>query len=475
VVRSVGALNYLAKLGELVPSVPRPTRRPDLKYRLLFTLAAVVIYYAMASTVVYPLTAGAGPQLPALMQVVFAATTGTLAQLGIGPIVTAGLIIQVLVGGRLIELDLSDPEDRKLFTQAEKGLALIIAAVEATGFALAYRLNPYLTASVAIQFFTGALILLILDEAIQKGYGIGSGVSLFILAGVARSIIWDLLAPVTVTITTADGGTVSQYYGVIPYIIGSSLRGRVDLGRLIYGYVPGYLAGGETAMLPSLTGAAATILLLLVIVYLQGMRINVPITIQRAPGIRGRIPLNFLYVSNIPVLLFGIVVSNILLIRNMVEAYLPQYRWLAEALNNALLYLTPPRGLLELYYNPVRTLVYAAVLMGSAVLLGLLWVEVGGLSPAQQAENLIRSGISIPGMRSNPKALEAVLARYVYPLAILSSIVVASLAVVADVFLVFGGGIGLLLAAGIIQQLYTALTYEQALEVYPTLRRLIGG
>jgi preprotein translocase subunit SecY len=467
-VRTVGALNYLAKLGELVPSVPRPARRPDLKYRLLFTLAAVVIYYAMASTVVYPLTAGAGPQLPALMQVVFAATTGTLAQLGIGPIVTAGLIIQVLVGGRLIELDLSDPEDRKLFTQAEKGLL-------SSGFALAYRLNPYVTASVAIQFFTGALILLILDEAIQKGYGIGSGVSLFILAGVARTIVWDLLAPVTVTITTVDGDTVSQYYGVVPYVISSSLGGRVDLGRLVFGYVPGYLAGGETATLPSLTGAVATILLLLVIVYLQGMRINVPVTIQRAPGIRGRIPLNFLYVSNIPVLLFGIIVSDILLIRNMVEAYLPQHRWLAEALNNALLYLTPPRGLLGLYYDPVRTLVYAAVLMGSAVPLGLLWVEVGGLSPAQQAENLIKSGISVPGMRSNPKALEIVLARYVYPLAILSSLVVSSLAVVADIFLAFGGGIGLLLAAGIIQQLYTALTYEQALEMYPTLRRLIGG
>jgi preprotein translocase subunit SecY len=175
------------------------------------------------------------------------------------------------------------------------------------------------------------------------------------------------------------------------------------------------------------------------------------------------------------VLLFGIIVSDILLIRNMVEAYLPQHRWLAEALNNALLYLTPPRGLLGLYYDPVRALVYAAVLMGSAVPLGLLWVEVGGLSPAQQAENLIKSGISVPGMRSNPKALEVVLARYVYPLAILSSLVVSSLAVVADIFLVFGGGIGLLLAAGIIQQLYTALTYEQALEMYPTLRRLIGG
>lgn len=470
----MGALDLLARLGEVVPSVPKPPRKPDLKYRLLFTLAAVVIYYAMASVTVYPVTAGAGPQLPALMQVVFAATTGTIAQLGIGPIVTAGLIIQVLVGGKLIELDLTNPEDRKKFTQAEKGLALIIATVEAAGFALTYRQNVFVTTSIALQFFIGALILMMIDESIQKGYGIGSGVSLFILAGVARTIVWDTLSPVSVQVYALDGSSKSYRYGIVPYIIGGLMSGEIDTERLLYGYVPGYLAGGETAMLPSLTGMVATFMLLVIIVYLQGMKINVPVTIQRAPGIRGRIPLNFLYVSNIPVLLVGIVISDILLIRNMVEAYLPQLPWLAQALNDALTYLSPPRGLLGVIYDPVRSLIYTAVLIGLAILFGLMWVEVGGLSPASQAENLVKSGISIPGMRSNPKALELVLARYVYPLAVLSSIIVASLAIVADVFNVYGGGIGLLLAAGILQQIYTALTYEQALEMYPVLRRLVG-
>ncbi len=470
----MGALSFLARLGEIVPSTPKPPRRPDLKYRLLFTLAAVVVYYAMASVTVYPRAPGAGPQLPAVMLVVFAATTGTLAQLGIGPIVTAGLIIQVLVGGKLIELDLTKPEDRKLFTQAEKGLALLIAAVEAAGFALAYRQNAFVTTSIALQFFIGALILLMLDEAIQKGYGIGSGVSLFILAGVARTIVWDIFAPVSVEVRLLDGSVRSYRYGVVPYIVDGLMGEGISPDRLIYGYVPGYLAGGQTAMLPSLVGMASTFMLLLIIVYLQGMKVNVPVTIQRAPGIRGRIPLNFLYVSNIPVLLAGILVSNILLIRNMVEAYLPQLRWLASGLDSALVYLSPPRGLFDLIYDPVRSTVYAAILTGLAVLFGLMWVEVGGLSPASQAENLVKSGISIPGMRSNPKVLESVLAKYVYPLAVLSSIIVALLAFVADVFSVFGGGIGLLLAAGILQQIYTALTYERALEMYPMLRRLVG-
>ncbi|MEM1930792.1 MAG: preprotein translocase subunit SecY [Sulfolobales archaeon] len=470
----MGVLDFLARLGEMVPSAPKPSRRPDLRYRLLFTLAAVIIYYAMASVTVYPAIAATGPQLPGVMQVVFAATTGTLAQLGIGPIVTAGLIIQVLVGGKLIELDLTNPDDRKKFTQSEKGLALIIAIVEAAGFALAYRQNVFVTVSIALQFFIGALILMMLDESIQKGYGIGSGVSLFILAGVARTIVWDIFAPVSVQVYALDGSAKTYRYGVVPYIINGLVGGEIDTVRLLYGHVPGYLAGGEAAVLPSLTGMIATFMLLVIVVYLQGMKINVPVTVQRVPGIRGRVPLNFLYVSNIPVLLVGIVISNILLIRNMVEAYLPQLPWLSGALNSILMYLSPPRGLLEVIYDPVRSMIYAIVLIGLAVLFGLMWVEVGGLSPASQAENLVKSGISIPGMRSNPKVLESVLARYVYPLAVLSSIIVASLAIVADIFNAYGGGIGLLLAAGILQQIYTALTYEQALEMYPVLRRLVG-
>ncbi|MEM4659499.1 MAG: preprotein translocase subunit SecY, partial [Sulfolobales archaeon] len=254
----MGVLDFLARLGDIIPSAPKPSRRPDLKYRLLFTLAAVVIYYAMASVTVYPVAAAAGPQLPAVMQVVFAATTGTLAQLGIGPIVTAGLIIQVLVGGKLIELDLTNPDDRKKFTQSEKGLALIIAVVEAAGFALAYRQNVFITVSIALQFFIGALILMMLDESIQKGYGIGSGVSLFILAGVARTIVWDIFAPVSVQVYALDGSAKTYRYGVIPYIINGLVSGEIDTGRLLYGYVPGYLAGGEAAMLPSLTGMIAT-------------------------------------------------------------------------------------------------------------------------------------------------------------------------------------------------------------------------
>ena len=61
---------------------------------------------------------------------------------------------------------------------------------------------------------------MMLDELVQKGWGLGSGISLFIMAGVAQGIMWSVFSPVP-----ADDGPV----GVIPFIIDSAING--DLAR----------------------------------------------------------------------------------------------------------------------------------------------------------------------------------------------------------------------------------------------------
>jgi preprotein translocase subunit SecY len=463
----VGALSWLAKIGEYVPSTPRPARKPELGKRLLYTFLVLLTFYIMSSTYAFPLSAYPnlqGVQLPTLINVIFASQSGSLTQLGIGPLVTAGLIIQILVGAKLIELDLTDPEDRKLFTQSQKGLALLIAVVEGLGFALYYRLNAFLTAALFLQFLAGALILMVLDEAMQKGYGIGSGVSLFILAGIARTILWSMFAPVRIS------GT-DQYYGIIPYLVSVFQERALDINRLVFGIVV-TSSGNLTA--PSLVGLVSLFVLVIVIVYLQDMKVNIPITSHRMPGVKSGMPLQFLYVSNIPILLVGILFSDLILFYGLASSYLSGVPWLVEAFGVAIHYLNPPSSILEIIVDPVRVSVYSILLIVLAVLFGLMWVEVAGLNPSAQAENLVKSGLLIPGHRSNPKSFETVLSKYIYPLAILSSIIVASITLVADIFGVFGSGMGILLAVGILQQFYAQITYERALETYPLLKRLLG-
>lgn len=461
----VNILKFFAVVGDILPSPPKPSRRPDLRFRLSFTLAALVIYYAMASTLVYPLIKYefTGIQLPALINIVFASQQGTLAQLGIGPIVTSGLILQILVGAKILNINLRDPEDRRTFTQAQKGLALVIAVVEGLGFAMYYRLDLLITLVIFLQFFLGALFLMLIDEAVQKGWGIGSGVSLFILAGVARNIVWDAFAPVKIP------GT-DEYHGLMPYLILGLLEGAVSSERLLYG-----LTGNIERPVPSLVGFIAVLMLAFVLVYLQSIKVNIPVTTQRAPGIRARIPLQFLYVSNIPVLLVGILFSDLILFYNIASTHLADVApWLSSALSIAITYLAPPNSLLEIYIDPLRIAVFAILFTTLAVVFGYMWVEIAGLNPAAQAENLINSGLEVPGIRRNPKVLEALLARYIYPLTILSSLIVALIAFVADLLGAYGTGTGILLSVGILQQYYALISYERALEAYPLLKKLIG-
>jgi len=55
------------------------------------------------------------------LRVILASNRGTLMELGITPIVTSGMIMQVLAGAGILEVDQSVKEDRELFNGAQKG------------------------------------------------------------------------------------------------------------------------------------------------------------------------------------------------------------------------------------------------------------------------------------------------------------------------------------------------------------------
>ncbi len=462
----MGVLDALAKIGLAIPSAPRPVQRVPLGKRLIFTALVAIVYVALASTPIYGIeTAGLAIPLSPIVSVVLAMRRGTLAQLGIGPIVTAGLILQILVGAKLINLDLTDPESRKKFTLASKGLAVLLCFVEAAGFVLSgiYWYNPaqvplYIKLIVLLQLIWGALIIIMLDEAVQKGWGLGSGISLFILVGVAQTFFLDLLSPFETSSLRLPEH--KEIFGIIPYTVYSVLEGKFDLwyvfiGRSILGY-------------PTYMGLAATLIIITVLVYLTSSRVNVPITSPRLRGIRTRIPLQLLYVTNIPVLLTAILISDINLFINLAQGALG-----AETVQLIRSFLAPP-SLYSFVYRPLQSIVYSVVFVGLAIAFGLIWIEVAGLNPEAQAENLIRAGLEIPGIRRNPKLLAMYLARYIYPLTLFSSILVAVIALVGDIFGTYGTGTGLLLAVGILYNYYQMMVYERTLEMYPALKRLLG-
>ncbi|MEM4475265.1 MAG: preprotein translocase subunit SecY, partial [Fervidicoccaceae archaeon] len=400
-----------------------------------------------------------------LFNIIFASNAGTLMELGVGPIVTAGLILQILVGAKIVKLDLSVPDERRKFTAAQKSLALFFGFFEALIYVLASRYWPYVgnpitgseaswavRAAVLLQLTAATYLVVLFDEMLQKGWGIGSAISLFILAGVAKTMFWDLLG-----YTPYYG----QHVGFIPFLIQSISSGNFNAVVLRRG-------------LPDLVGFAATLVAIIVLVYLQGIRVEIPITSQRFRGIRSKIPLSFIYVTNIPVLLVGIVVADFQLFRNALASVAGSGNLGYKVLDWLVHYMSPPRGLANAIEDPLRVAIFVLSWLILGILFGYMWVEIAGLNPRAQADNIIKGGLDIPGIRRNPKALERLLAKYIYPLTLISSAIVVLIAVVSDIFGAYGSGTGILLSIGIIYQYYAIISRERALEAYPLLRRVLG-
>ena len=83
--------------------------------------------------------------------------------------------------------------------------------------------------------------------------------------------------------------------------------------------------------------------------------------------------------------------------------------------------------------------------------------------------------MQIPGYRRSGKAIESVLKRYIPAVTVLGGIIVGLIAGISNFFGVFGSGMGILLAVGIIYQYYQILIQERAAEMFPAFRKLFGG
>ncbi len=462
------------KLARYLPEIRKPTRKLSLGERFVWTAIVLVLYTLMGHTLLYgvPKAASLAGQSPLIMSIIFAQRIGTLTTLGIGPIVTAGLILQLLVGAQLIRLDLSKPQDRATFTAMNKLLTILVILIEAAIFTVSGMLGPLgpnVQLIVFIQLVAATMLIVFMDELIQKGWGLGSGVSLFIAAGVAEAIFTNLFSPIMLP----DG----YYQGIVLALIQAALKGGT-FGDLVY-----------RGQFPDLIGLISTIAILLLIIYLEALRIEVPIQHARVSGYTSRYPIKFLYVSNIPVIFASVIFTNIYFFSTMIwsrfnPANENPFLNLIGTFNSTQRGVIPTGGLA--YYvmspgnlqgaiaDPVRALIYASLMIVFCILFAKFWVEVGGLSPQTVADQLIKAGMQIPGFRRAPTIIARLLEKYIKILTVLGAIIVALIAIFGDYFNVYGGGIGILLMTGILYQYYELLVRERLAEMYPFLGRMLG-
>lgn len=466
-------LTLFKPISRLIPEIKAPERRVSFNEKLFWTVIALIIYLVMSSDAcrLYGIPKEIGEQF-APLRIIFASARGTLMELGIGPIVTAGLILQLLAGSGIIECDMSKPEDRGLFTAASKVLALILTGVQASAYIISgmYGALPGTSAVIIfLQLLAAGVIVMLLDELIQKGWGFGSGISLFIMAGVAQQIFLECFYP---SPPVDEYGSSGLFVALAQTIMG----GKPVTGLLLRGNFP------------SIIGFAATVVAFLVIIYLEGVRVELPISYAGYRGFRSRYPIKLLYVSNLPVIFASALFANVYFFSYILwnQPWGKDNFWVGLLGSYTLkdgqyvpsgglvYYVTSPGNLSNVIAEPVRALVYLAILIGFCVIFSLTWLEVGGLNPSTVAKQLVDAGMQVPGYRRSQKAIEQILERYIPPVTVMGGLIVGLIAGLSDFLGVFGSGTGILLTVGIIYNYYEILLREQAAEMYPAFRRLFG-
>ena len=152
-------LDLFEPISPYIPEVKPPQKKVSFNNRLLWTFAALAIYLVMNQVPLYGIPQSSGGDPFATMRIIFASSRGTLMELGIGPIVTAGLIIQLLAGAEIISFDRSDPADRGLFTTASKVFSFIMVIVQAGLYIISGVYGSITTAQAGNQTLTHSIKL----------------------------------------------------------------------------------------------------------------------------------------------------------------------------------------------------------------------------------------------------------------------------------------------------------------------------
>ena len=512
----------LKPVSDKWPAIKKPEGHVRFRTKMLWTFGILILYFFLSNVTLYGLS-GESIDIFSEFRAILAGANGSLMHLGIGPIVTGSIIMQLFSGAKIINLDLSKPDDKAIYQGVQKVLVMVMILVEAIPQVYGY-LEPsssgwmgdiglgWSRVVIVGQLIFGSYLVFMMDEVISK-WGIGSGISMFIAAGVSQAIFqgtvsWLPLGDETAAqynFPVADPGAVPA--GALPktwYILDNLSGGIRDLSAGAF----------ETVFLSPpnpMVALVSTIAIFLVVAFAESTQIELPLSHARARGARGRYPIRLIYASNIPVILMSALLANVnmfsLLLWNHdklktipivgenwrigmydVGSTTPSagIAWYVSRVNGLQSWLLPLINF-ERYQQYVgghdwwqvliHTFVYVGLMVFGSILFAKFWIETTNMGPDSVAKQIQRSGMRIPGFRRDPRVLKKVLNRYIPTVTVISGAFVGLLAALADMVGTVGNtsGTGVLLTVGIIIRLYEQIGKEQMMEMHPVLRGFFGN
>ena len=502
-------MDAIITLGKKFPSVVKPIQKLTFRDKIKWTLGILIVYYILGSVTVWGINPSAVAQLQ-FLEIIFGSKFGSIITLGIGPIVTASIILQLLVGSKIINWNLQDPEDKAKYTSTQKVLGISFAIVEAIAYVMFGAIPPasgslMVVSAVIIQLAFGGIIIMLMDEVVSK-WGLGSGISLFIAAGVSKTIFLRIFSP---PLGDTGGGIIAVFLS--------------SLG-----------AGQPGAAFVSLLPLISTLVVFAIVVFASSIKVEIPMAFALPFGkfASRKWPLKFIYTSNIPVILTMAVLANMKAVGKMLAdrgiEFLGTYDSQGQVTGGLLYYLTSPSSigvvvisvfagvfavligfashrflkkyvlrmtvvgaivgillgavLLHLLALPqmtsqeiLRAFIYVTVLIIGSSIFAIFWTSTSGMDAKTIAGQFKSSSIMIPGFRHDPRIVERVLLRYIPALTVLGGAFVGLLAGFADLTSAVGTGTGILLTVMIVHQMYEQIMQQHYNDLPEVVKKFVGG
>lgn len=390
-------------------------------------------------------------------------------ELGVSPIVTSGMIFQLLQGTQILSMDPESKDDRELLQVAQKLLAILLSFGQATVYVLTgmYGRPSDLGSGVCLllilQLVFAALMVILLDELLQKGYGLGSGTSLFMSTKICESIVWKCFAP-----TLVNRGRGSEFEGAILAFIHMLFTRSSTRAALVDSFYR------DNA--PNMSQVFSTLIVFSLVVYLQCLRVDLPIKSTRQRGPFNVYPIRLFYTSNMPIMLQSALTSNIFIISQMLYSRFPNNlaikfigTWEAKqgggqqlfAISGLSYYMQPPLNLQEALLDPIKTVIYVLFVLGTCAFFSKTWIEVSGTAPRDVAKQFKDQGLVIAGHRETSVYKE--LKKIIPTAAAFGGATIGALSVVSDMFGCLGSGTSILMAATTIYSYYEMAAKEGGL------------
>jgi protein transport protein SEC61 subunit alpha len=381
----VKILDYLRPFIAVLPEVQKPDRKVQFKEKVLWTAVTLFIFLVCCQIPLFGIMSTDSADPFYWTRVIMASNRGTLMELGISPIITSGLIMQLLAGAKI--LDVGDtPKERALFSGSQKLFGMVITVGQSVVYVMTGmygapgELGPGICLLIILQLVVAGLVVVLLDELLQKGYGLGSGISLFIATNICETIVWKAFSPATI-----NTGRGTEFEGAVIALF-HILATRSDKVR-------GLREAFQRQNLPNLTNLMATVFVFAIVIYFQGFHVDLRIKSARYRGQHTSYPIKLFYTSNIPIILQSALVSNLYVISQVLASRFAGNFFInllgvwgdyggrgSYPIGGLCYYLSPPESIGHIIEDPIHAVFYIVFMLGSCAFFSKTWIEVSGSS-----------------------------------------------------------------------------------------------